>query len=557
MIPFLQTNGQASMNKNYLLEMRKITKEFPGVLALDNVDFNLRNNEIHALMGENGAGKSTLIKVLTGIHHKDSGQTILNGSPINPLKASQAQELGISTIYQELNLIPYLSICENIFIGREPKRLGLIDWKTVETKSKQILKDMGMEDVNVKEPLYKQSVAVQQMVAIARAISIEVKILVMDEPTSSLDEKEVNILFNVIRKLKKENISVIFITHRIDEVFEICDNVTILKDGQLIGEFPVKELTELSLVSSMIGRDAKSLMKSQKSYSTDLQSGETIFKAIKISKGVKPKEMDLEIKKGEILGLAGLLGSGRTEFAKIVFGDEIPDAGELEVNGKRVIFKKPKDAIQAGLAFCSEDRKSEGLIPNMSVADNITLVILPELKKRGMVSKKAQIKIAESYIEKLGIKTPGLNQMVKNLSGGNQQKVLLARWLCKHPKLIILDEPTRGIDVGAKSEIESLIQDLTAQGISILMISSEMEELIRSCDRMAVLRDGVKVGELVGEDISEKRIMKFIAGEKMEAKTEISMKKMLYHQYLPAGKALVGSLICKDTSINTGPCPSL
>lgn len=505
----------------YLLEMRKITKEFPGVLALDNVDFNLRNNEIHALMGENGAGKSTLIKILTGIHHKESGQIVLNGDPVDPQKASQAQELGISTIYQELNLIPYLSICENIFIGREPKRLCLIDWKTVETKSKKILKDMGMEDVDVKAPLYKQSVAVQQMVAIARAISIEAKILVMDEPTSSLNEKEVNILFNVIRKLKKENISVIFITHRIDEVFEICDNVTILKDGKLVGEFPVKDLTELSLVSSMIGRDAKSLMKSHKTYSTDLLSGETIFKAIKISKGVKPKKMDLEIKKGEILGLAGLLGSGRTEFAKIVFGDEIPDAGELEVNGKRVIFKNPKDAIQAGLAFCSEDRKSEGLIPNMSVVDNITLVILPELKKRGIVSRRAQIKIATSYIEKLGIKTPGLNQVVKNLSGGNQQKVLLARWLCKHPKLIILDEPTRGIDVGAKSEIEMLIRNLTAQGISILMISSEMEELIRSCDRMAVLRDGVKVGELVGEEISEKRIMKFIAGEKMEVKAGI------------------------------------
>jgi ABC-type sugar transport system ATPase subunit len=505
------------MKDKYLLEMRKITKEFPGVLALDAVDFNLRNNEIHALMGENGAGKSTLIKILTGIHHKDSGQTILNGDPINPLKASQAQELGISTIYQELNLIPYLSICENIFIGREPKRLGLIDWKTVEKKSTKILEDMGMEDVNVKDPLYKQSVAVQQMVAIARAISIEAKILVMDEPTSSLNEKEVKILFNVIRKLKKENISVIFITHRIDEVFEICDNVTILKDGKLVGEFPVKDLTELSLVSAMIGRDAKTLLESNKSYSKGLLAGKTIFKAVKISKGVKPKAVDLEIKKGEIVGLAGLLGSGRTEFAKIAFGDDIPDTGELEVNGKRVVFKKPKDAIQAGLAFCSEDRKSEGLVPNMSVVDNITLVILPELKKRGMVSKKAQRKIAETYIEKLGIKTPGPNQMVKNLSGGNQQKVLLARWLCKHPELIILDEPTRGIDVGAKSEIEMLIQDLTVQGISILMISSEMEELIRSCDRMAVLRDGEKVGELVGEDISEKRIMKFIAGEKVEA----------------------------------------
>jgi monosaccharide-transporting ATPase len=517
LIPFLQTSVRVFMKDKYLLEMRKITKEFPGVLALEAVDFNLRNNEIHALMGENGAGKSTLIKILTGIYHKDSGQTILKGEPINPLKASQAQELGISTIYQELNLIPYLSICENIFIGREPKRLGLINWKTVETKSTKILENMGMEDVNVKEPLYKHSVAVQQMVAIARAISIEAKILVMDEPTSSLNEKEVKILFSVIRKLKKENISVIFITHRIDEVFEICDNVTILKDGKLVGAFPIKDLTELSLVSAMIGRDAKTLVKSNKSYSKGLLAGDTIFKAVKISKDPKPKAVDLEIKKGEIVGLAGLLGSGRTEFAKIAFGDDIPDTGELEVNGKRVVFKKPKDAIQAGLAFCSEDRKSEGLVPNMSVVDNITLVILPELKKRGIVSKKAQRKIAKTYIDKLGIKTPGLNQRVKNLSGGNQQKVLLARWLCKHPKLIILDEPTRGIDVGAKSEIEMLIRDLTVQGISILMISSEMEELIRSCDRMAVLRDGEKVGELVGEDISEKRIMKFIAGEKVAA----------------------------------------
>jgi len=270
------------MQEKYLLEMREITKRFPGVLALDNVDFSLGNNEVHALMGENGAGKSTLIKLLTGIHHKNSGQIILNGEQINPLRASQAQELGISTIYQELNLIPYLSICENIFIGREPKKLGLIDWKTVETKSKKILGDMGVADINVKEPLYKQSVAVQQMVAIARAISIEAKLLVMDEPTSSLNEKEVNILFNVIRKLKKENISVIFITHRIDEVFEICDKVTVLKDGKRVGEFQVKGLTQLSLVSSMIGRDATSLMKSHKTYSTDLKSFEPIFKAINI-----------------------------------------------------------------------------------------------------------------------------------------------------------------------------------------------------------------------------------------------------------------------------------
>jgi len=501
------------MQQEYLLEMRGITKEFPGVKALENVDFNVRYDEVHALMGENGAGKSTLIKILTGIYHKDAGQTIFNGNPINPTRASQSQQLGISTIYQELNLVPYLSICENIFIGREPKKFGLIDWKTVETRSRKILQDMGVGDIDVKEPLYKQSVAVQQMVAIARAISIEARLLVMDEPTSSLNEKEVHVLFDVIRKLKQENIAVIFITHKIDEVFEICDTVSVLKDGQLVGEFPVKELTKLKLISSMIGRDAASIMESQKTYASDLLSGETICKANKISKGLKPKEIDLELRKGEILGLAGLLGSGRTEFARILFGDEIPDEGEIEVNGKHVTFTQPKDAIKAGLAFCSEDRKAEGIIPHMSVVDNITLVILPELRKRGIISKKAQRKIAETYIEKLGIKTPSPDQIARNLSGGNQQKVLLARWLCKNPMLIILDEPTRGIDVGAKSEIEVLIQELASEGISVLMISSEMEELIRRCDRIAVLRDGKKVGELVGEEISEKRIMDVIAQE--------------------------------------------
>ncbi len=509
------------MQQEYLLEMRGIVKEFPGVKALQQVDFHVRPGEVHALMGENGAGKSTLIKILTGIYHKDSGDIIFDGQSINPTRASHAQQLGISTIYQELNLVPYLSICENIFIGREPKKFGLIDWKTVEARSGDILQGMGVTDIDVKAPLYKQSVAIQQMVAIARAISIDARLLVMDEPTSSLNEKEVHVLFDVIRKLKQKQISVIFITHKIDEVFGICDTVSVLKDGQLVGEFSVEELSKLTLISSMLGRDATSIMESKKHYSAASLAQETICKASKISRGLKPKEIDLEIRKGEILGLAGLLGSGRTEFARILFGDEIPDTGEIEVSGQQVTFKQPKDAIRAGLAFCSEDRKSEGIIPHMSVADNITLVILPELKKRGIVSKKAQRKIAETYIKKLDIKTPGPEQMVKNLSGGNQQKVLLARWLCKNPALIILDEPTRGIDVGAKSEIETLIQDLASAGISVVMISSEMEELIRGCDRIAVLRDGKKVGELTGDDISEKGIMSIIAQEDGEVRKEI------------------------------------
>jgi ABC-type sugar transport system ATPase subunit len=502
------------MRQEYLLEMQGISKEFPGVEALQNVEFNVRYGEIHALMGENGAGKSTLIKILTGIYHKNFGEIIFDGTTINPVRASEAQHIGISTIYQELNLIPYLSICENIFIGREPKKLGFIDWQTIEKRSKEILQDMGLGDVvDVKQPLYRQSVGIQQMVAIARAISIDAKLLVMDEPTSSLHEKEVKVLFGVIRKLKKEGISVIYISHRIDEVFEICDAVTVLKDGQLVGDFAVKDLTKLKLISAMIGRDAASIVESKKGYN-DAVSDEVICQAINISKGFKPKEFSVEIKKGEVLGMAGLLGSGRTEFAKILFGDTIPDKGDILVMSRKVAFKLPRDAIKAGLAFCSEDRKAEGIIPNMSVIDNMTLVILPELSKRGIVSKKDQRKVAESFIKKLGIKTPSPDQIIKNLSGGNQQKVLLAKWLCKQPMLIILDEPTRGIDVGAKSEIEALIQDLSTEGISVLMISSEMEELIRRCDRIAVLHDGKKVGELVGEEISENSIMNAIANYK-------------------------------------------
>ena len=501
------------MKTESLLEIKALSKSFPGVLALEDVDLVVRRGEVHALMGENGAGKSTLIKILSGIYLRDSGEIVFDGEKINPHSALQAQQMGISTIFQELNLIPYLNVCENIFIGREPKKFGLIDWRCVERKTKEILSDMGLEiDIDIKMPLYRQSIAIQQMVAIARAISIDAKLLVMDEPTSSLNENEVNVLFNVIRKLRDQNISVIFITHKVDEVFEICDRTTILKDGQLVGVYDVPELTKIKLISAMLGRDATSIVGYKKIYADkQISSGSTVCKAINISKALKLKKVSLDIKKGEIIGLAGLLGSGRTELARILFGDDIPDSGQIEINGKKVTLGKPKDAIRAGLALCPEDRKSDGIVPHMSVADNITLAILPELSKLGIVSNKEQKKIAELYIRKLGIKTPSPDQKIRNLSGGNQQKVLLAKWLVKQPLLIILDEPTRGIDIGAKMEIETLIQKLAEDNISVLMISSEMEELIRGCDKITVLRDGEKVGELVGKEISDQKIMSVIA----------------------------------------------
>ncbi|MCX7710138.1 MAG: sugar ABC transporter ATP-binding protein [Clostridia bacterium] len=498
------------MQQEILLEMKDIHKSFPGVKALKGVSFKVKKGEVHALMGENGAGKSTLIKILTGIYTKDSGEIIFDGRSISPATSLQAQHEGISTIYQELNLVPYLSVCENIFLGREPKKYGVIDWKAVEKEAYRILKEMGLE-VDVKQPLNQQSTAIQQMVSIARAISINAKLVVMDEPTSSLDEKEVQVLFKVIRKLKEQNISVVFISHRLDEIFEICDNLTILKDGVLVGECSVKELTKIDLVSKMIGKDASTIVKYKKDHTANFVCKDAVCSVTNIKRGVRLNGIDLCINRGEVVGLAGLLGSGRTELAKILFGDDMADEGEIEIEGKKTKLRLPKDAIGMGFAFCSEDRKIEGIIPHMSVRENMTLAILPKISKFGVVSRKKQNEIVDKYIKRLGIKTPHAEQLIRNLSGGNQQKVLLARWLCMHPKLVILDEPTRGIDVGAKAEIEKLIQELAATGISVLMISSELEELVRGCDRVAVIRDGKKVTELLGEEITQDNIMEAIA----------------------------------------------
>ncbi len=492
-----------------LLEMRGIVKNFPGVRALKGVDFSVAEGEVHALMGENGAGKSTLIKALTGIYQKDEGTILFDGEEINSRTALEAQNAGISTIYQELNLVPFQTVYENMYLGREPRtNAGLVDRKAMADGCRQVLADLGIH-INVAVPLSTYGTAIQQMVAIGRAISVNAKLVIMDEPTSSLDTKEVRVLFDIIRKLKARNIAVIFISHRLDEIFEICEHVTILKDGALSGEVSINEIDQLKLINHMIGKEAKQLERTKTGYA--LENTETFVEMRNIEQGTRLNGLGITIKKGEILGLAGLLGSGRTELGKVLFGATQPDKGEIFWMGKEQKYKNPKDAIKLGMGFCTEDRKVEGIIPHLSVRENMTIALLPQISKSGVVSAVRQKQVVDEYIKRLAIKTPSQNQPIRNLSGGNQQKVLLARWLCMNPKLVIMDEPTRGIDVGAKAEIEELIQELASQGISILMISSEIAELERNCDRVVVMREGRKLGELLGDDIRQDKVMEIIA----------------------------------------------
>lgn len=497
------------MSKEVLLEMKGIVKTFPGVRALKGVDFVVNKGEIHALMGENGAGKSTLIKTLTGIYQKDEGTILFDGKSINPKTAIEAQKEGISTIYQELNLVPFQTVYENMYLGREPRTsFGTVDRKKMIREADEVLKEMGIH-IDVTRPLREYGTAVQQMVAIGRAISINAKLVIMDEPTSSLDKKEAAVLFDVIRKLKEKNIAVIFISHRLDEIFEICEKVTILKDGELSGSLGIEELDQLKLISYMIGKEAKQLERTKSGYCFDDKKEVAAMKNIR--QGVRLNGIGIDIKEGEVLGLAGLLGSGRTELAKVLFGATQPDEGKVIWMGSQVHLKSPGDAIKAGMGFCTEDRKVEGIIPHLSVKENMTIALLPRISKLGVVNRKEQDKIVKQYIDRLKIKTPSPNQAIRNLSGGNQQKVLLARWLCMNPKLVIMDEPTRGIDVGAKAEIEELIQELASTGISVLMISSEIAELQRNCDRVVVMREGVKLTELIDDEINQDNIMGAIA----------------------------------------------
>ncbi|GHU23832.1 sugar ABC transporter ATP-binding protein [Spirochaetia bacterium] len=498
-------------NTDVILRMSDIDIEFPGVHALDSVDFTLRRNEIHSIMGENGAGKSTLIKVLTGVYKKDRGSITLDGVEIHPQSPLEARYYGVNSVYQEINLCDNLSVAENIFIGRQKTRFGKIDWKSIRSGAEEALRKLNIT-VDVTRLLGSYSVAVKQMIAIARAVDMNSKVLILDEPTSSLDRPEVEQLFSTIRKLRDEGLSVIFISHFLDQIYELCDRVTVLRNGRLIGEYVLHDLPRLELISKMVGKDFSSLKNQNKSV-RDKERNEVFIEAKHLGKKHVVEPFDLSIHKGETLGFAGLLGSGRTEVANLLFGIEEADNGELLLQSHRKTFKKPRDAINSLIAFCPEDRKKNGLIHDLSVRENIILAMQAKQGIFKYLPLKKQTEIAAEYIKKLGIVTPGADIPVKNLSGGNQQKVILARWLVTNPSLLILDEPTRGIDVAAKAEIMNLAMRLCDEGMSLVFISSEIEEVIRCSDRVAVMRDRKKIAEIAGTDLEEEKIMKIIAAD--------------------------------------------
>jgi len=496
-----------------LLEIRKLSKSFPGVKALEGVDFTVRRGEVHALMGENGAGKSTLIKVLTGVYPRDAGTVQLDGQNISPRSPKDAEACGISTVYQEVNLIPHLSVAENICLGRQPTRFGMIRWGAMAERARTALARVDLK-IDVAQPVSSYSIAIQQLTAIARALDVSAKLLILDEPTSSLDDKEVEELFKVLRKLRAQDMGVVIVTHFMDQVYAISDRITVLRDGQLVGEYKTAELPRLQLVSKMIGKELSAMPSANREVASAQSTGkrEVLVELRQLGRAGSIAPLDMTISKGEVVGLAGLLGSGRTETARLIFGADKPDAGELLVDGRPVKFNSPRQAIREGFAFTPESRKTDGIIPHLSVRENIVLALQARQGMFKTLPASRQLEIAEEYIKLLGISTPGPEQAVMNLSGGNQQKVLLARWLVTQPRLLILDEPTRGIDVGAKAEIEKLVQSLREKGMAILFISSELEEVVRDCQRVIVLRDRAKVGELTGAQISEEDIMHTIAG---------------------------------------------
>ena len=504
------------MEGNVVLTMRDISKTFPGVKALQHVDFTLRKGEIHALMGENGAGKSTLIKVLTGVHEFENGEIRLDGKdgPIINKSPQDAQNNGISTVYQEVNLCPNLTVAENLFIGREPRKAGFIDWRTMNKRATELLKSLEI-DASATQKLEEVSLARQQMIAIARAVDMKCKVLILDEPTSSLDDDEVAKLFKLMNRLKDEGVGIIFVTHFLEQVYEVCDRITVLRNGELVGEYEVKDLPRVMLVAKMMGKDFDDLADIKGDHA-ELKEFIPVIEAEGLSHKGTIKPFDMTINKGEVVGFTGLLGSGRSELVRAIYGADKADSGKLKVNGKEVKIHAPIDAMKLGMAYLPEDRKKDGIIADLSVRENI---ILAQQVLRGFFkpfSKAEANKIAEEYIKLLDIKTASADTPIKSLSGGNQQKVILARWLFTHPEYLILDEPTRGIDVGTKIDIQKLVLDLASEGMSVTFISSETDEMLRTCSRLIVMRDRKVVGELTGKDLTQAKIMSTIAGGDME-----------------------------------------
>ncbi|RZS89960.1 monosaccharide ABC transporter ATP-binding protein (CUT2 family) [Motilibacter rhizosphaerae] len=493
------------------LEVVGVTKRFPGVLALDDVSFALHPGEVHALVGENGAGKSTLIKVLTGVYQPDAGELRHDGQPVRFAGPAAAQAAGISTIYQEVNLISLQSVARNVFLGREPRRFGLIDFARMERDAQRVLADYGVR-VDVRRPLRSLGLGMQQMVALARAVSTDARVVVMDEPTSSLEPREVETLFSVIQLLNERGVAVLYVSHKMDELYRICRQVTVMRDGRIVHTGELAGLPRLELVSLMLGRDASTLRNGR----TELGGGHARpGRPVLSVRGLRSRHalhgVSFDVAPGEVVGLGGLLGAGRSETAKAVFGALPLDSGEVQVGEKPLRRHTTGAALDAGVALLSEDRKVEGIIPNLSVRENIVLAALPQLSTFGLVSRAKQDRIVETFMQRLRIKASSPDQLVSQLSGGNQQKVLLARWLCTKPKVLLLDEPTRGIDVGAKAEVQALIDELAAEGLGVVLISSELEELLEGSDRIVVLKEGAVVGTIEGEDVTEGRLMQLLA----------------------------------------------
>jgi simple sugar transport system ATP-binding protein len=498
---------------NPILSMQGIYKAFPGVQALEDVDFTLLRGEIHGLVGENGAGKSTLIRVLTGVERPDAGSIEFEGEPVLIRSPQHAQALGISTVYQEINLCPNLTVAENILIGRAPGQSFAIDWKAMNARAREIL--LGLDiDIDVTQALGSYSVALQQMAAIARALEISsAKVLILDEPTSSLDVHETRQLFDVMRKLRDQGMGIIFITHFLDQVYEVADRITVLRNGKLVGTYPAASLPRMELIAAMIGRILTEFdeMGKIKVESGKRIEGQALLEARGLGRTGEIEPFDLDLHMGEVVGLAGLLGSGRTEVAGLLFGIDKPDHGSISVGGKPVKSFSPLASLKRGVGLCPEDRKAAGVVDDLTVRENIMLAVQASRGWLRFLSRQQQYELADRYIRLLNIATPSADQPVKNLSGGNQQKVILARWLATNPQVLILDEPTRGVDVGAKAEIQKLVLSLAEEGKSIMFISSELEEVLRTSHRVVVLRDREKVTEFAGT-VDEQTVMRVMAG---------------------------------------------